>query len=132
MRTIALAMTLLAGSVAFGQQQKPKATPEDKATRLTERMKKELLLTEDQATKVADINLGIARKNEGVRNNSSYTPEQKKQIHESNEAARKAMLKEVLTPEQFKRYEEKETKHELKREDMKQTPAKKVEPATRE
>lgn len=144
MKIMALAMTLLVGSIAFGQEPattkpattKQRATPEDRATRLTEQMKKELLLTQDQAAKVADINLKIAQKNEGIRTNPKFSPEQKKEAHDSNEVARKAQLKEVLTPEQYKRYEEKEAKREIRKEqrheEMKSAPAKKAEPKTEE
>lgn len=125
MKIVMFAMAFLVGGVAFGQEKeknnkeaqehhgekKEKSTPAERATRLTTKMTKELSLTAEQAQKVSEINLGIATKNEDVRNNTTYTQEQKKEIVASNHAARKAMYKDVLTAEQLAKYEELEKKH---------------------
>jgi len=97
---ILLASFLITAS-AFGQVEK---TSEERATAQTEKMKKELSLTADQAEKIKTINLGIAQKNEGVKT-STMTGEEKKAAHKSNEEARDAMLKDVLTAEQFQKYQ---------------------------
>jgi hypothetical protein len=123
MKIVMFAMAFLVGGVAFGQEKerkdaqehhgekKEKSTPAERATRLTNRMVKELALTAEQTQKISEINLGIASKNEDVRNNTTYTQEQKKEIVASNHVARKAMYKDVLTAEQFAKYEELEKKH---------------------
>jgi hypothetical protein len=96
-----LLASLLISASAFGQVDK---TPEERATAQTEKMKKELALTPEQVEKVKVINLGIIQKNEGVKT-STMTGEEKKAAHKSNEEARDAMLKDVLTTEQFQKYQ---------------------------
>jgi hypothetical protein len=95
---ILLASFLITAS-AFGQVDK---TPEERATAQTEKMKSELTLTADQAEKVKTVNLGITQKNEGIKA-STMTAEEKKSAYKSNEEARDAMLKDVLTAEQFQK-----------------------------
>jgi len=97
---ILLASFLITAS-AFGQVDK---TPEERATAQTEKMKSELTLTADQAEKVKTVNLGITQKNEGIKA-STMTAEEKKSAYKSNEEARDAMLKDVLTAEQFQKYQ---------------------------
>lgn len=93
--------SLLISASAFSQTEK---SPEERATAQTEKMKTELSLTADQVEKVKIINVGIAQKNDGVRT-STLTSEEKKAAHKSNEEARDSMLKEVLTADQFQKYQ---------------------------
>lgn len=117
--------SLLISASAFGQVEK---TPEERAAAQTEKMKTELSLTADQVEKVKTINAGIAQKNEGVKA-STMTGEEKKAAHKSNEEARDSMLKEVLTAEQFQKYQTlkaermqlKSTKADLKKANFKKT-----------
>lgn len=83
-----------------------KKTPEERAKAQTEKMKTELALTDDQVSKVYEINLGIDNKNEGLRDAKMTEDERRYSIQRNNEA-RKAMLKEVLTPEQYTKMEQK-------------------------
>ena len=82
------------------------ATPEERATNQTNRMKTELNLTDDQYAKVYDINLGIIMKNDGVKA-STFSEEVKKEVLQSNQQARKSMLKDVLTAAQYEKLETK-------------------------
>ena len=82
------------------------ATPEERATNQTNRMKTELNLTDDQYTKVYDINLGIIMKNDGIKA-STFSEEVKKEVLKSNQQARKSMLKDVLTAAQYEKLETK-------------------------
>lgn len=82
------------------------ATPEERATNQTNRMKTELNLTDDQYTKVYDINLGIIMKNDGIKA-STFSEEVKKEVLQSNLQARKSMLKDVLTAAQYEKLETK-------------------------
>ena len=84
-------------------------TAEERATAQSTRMKTELNLTDDQYAKVYDINLGIVQKNDGIKN-STYSEEVKKEIIRSNEMARRAMLKDVLTAAQYETLEKKAAK----------------------
>jgi hypothetical protein len=84
-------------------------TAEERATAQSTRMKTELNLSDDQYAKVYDINLGIVQKNDGIKN-STYSEEVKKEIIRSNEMARRAMLKDVLTAAQYETLEKKAAK----------------------
>ncbi len=79
-------------------------TPEERATNQTNRMKTELNLSDDQYTKVYDINLGIIMKNDGIKT-STFSEEVKNEVLQSNQQARKAMLKDVLTAAQYEKLE---------------------------
>lgn len=79
-------------------------TLEERATNQTNRMKTELNLTDDQYTKVYDINLGIIMKNDGIKT-STFSEEVKNEVLQSNQQARKAMLKDVLTAAQYEKLE---------------------------
>ena len=79
-------------------------TPEERATSQTNRMKTELNLTDDQYSKVYDINLGIIMKNDGIKN-STFSEEVKKEVLQINQQARKSMLKDVLTAAQYEKLE---------------------------
>ncbi len=90
------------------------ATPEERATNQTNRMKTELNLTDDQYTKVYDINLGIIMKNDGIKA-STFSEEVKKEVLQSNQQARKSMLKDVLTAAQYEKLETKVTEIKKKK-----------------
>jgi hypothetical protein len=94
-----LMLLALALSISVGAQ-----TVEERATAQTDKMKTALNLSAEQYTKVYEINLGIIRKNDDIKN-STYSDEVKKEIHRSNEHARRAMLKDVLTAAQYEKLE---------------------------
>lgn len=100
LKTGLLTLGLLVGTATFAQQ----PTPEDKANRQTEKLAQELSLTAEQKTKVSELNIGIARKNDAVMNNTSLTPDQKKEHLQGNNNAHRAQLKMILTEEQYKKY----------------------------
>jgi hypothetical protein len=86
----------------------------DRATRLTAKMTKQLDLTTEQAGFISDINLGIAAKNEAVRNNQSLSAEQRKQLIEANNTARIEMCKAHLTPAQIEKFDQLQKEHAAK------------------
>ena len=67
-------------------------------------MKVELALTPVQETSVYDVNFGIIIKNDQIKN-STYPEDQKKQIIQQNNEARKLMLKNILTVDQYSKLE---------------------------
>lgn len=91
---------LMAGSVAMAQEKEGRS-PQERAQFRTDRMAKELSLTEDQKTKVSAMNLEMVEKNQAIKNDASLTAEQKKEAFKANRKAQKAKLKEVLTKEQL-------------------------------
>ncbi len=115
------ATALLLGGVSIAQEkpakgaemsQEKKSTPEERATRLTKRMTEKLKLSTDQSARIGDINLGIAKKNQGIRENAGMAKEEKIKMVKSNHEARVGMYRDVLTAEQMTQYEawEKEKK----------------------
>ena len=90
---------LLIGSTSFAQtevKQNPQA--------MTEKLATDLLLSAEQKEKVANLNNGIARKNESILNSSGLTSEQKKSSIQSNNSAKKDQMKLILTEEQYAKY----------------------------
>ena len=79
------------------------ATPEQRATRQTERMKEQLKLTAAQEPKVSAINLKYAKKIEDVRKLTD-TAAMRKAVVGLNKQ-KEAELKGILTPDQLKSYQ---------------------------
>lgn len=100
LKSLVLGFVLLSSTLSFGQK-----TAEERATNQTMRMKTELSLTDDQTAKVKEINLGIIQKNQGIMGNTSMSEAEKNAIVKSNNDARMAMLKNVLTSEQYTKLE---------------------------
>lgn len=101
---IVAAMLLSVNSFAQApnHNNKEPKSPEDRAKFQTEKMASELQLTEGQKEQVYTINLGIAQKNEGIRN-SNFSEDEKRSIIQSNREAQVEMLKNVLTAAQFEK-----------------------------
>jgi hypothetical protein len=100
LKIFTVGLVMLSSTLVFGQK-----TAEEKATAQTTKMKTELGLSDNQATQVKEINLGIIQKNEGVMSNTGFSETQKKEIIKSNNEARMSMLKNVLTSEQYTKLE---------------------------
>ena len=100
LKSLVLGFVLLSSTLSFGQK-----TAEERATNQTMRMKTELSLTDDQVVKVKEINLGIIQKNQGIMANTTMSETEKNAIVKSNNDARMAMLKNVLTSEQYTKLE---------------------------
>ena len=100
-----LCFSFFLGLTAVAQQAQ---TPEQTAQALTQSQTTMLKLTAAQQEQVYTIHLGIAQKNQGILM-SNYSQEQKKSIIKSNEEAKKAMLKDILTAEQFAKLEKSAT-----------------------
>lgn len=132
LNVLLVGITLFIGISSVNAQEKAVKTPAERAAMHTERMTKMLDLTANQQAKVSEVNLGIAMKNDGVRNNANLTNEQKQEIIKSNREAHKTMLKSILTEEQMKKFEENEAERHMKMEarkgDMKKKKATKNTP----
>jgi Tfp pilus assembly protein FimT len=126
MKIAVMAIALVMGSIAFGQPNMKKMTPEQRAQNLTTKMTKQLALNDDQAMKISEINQGIAQKNESIRTDANMSKEQKKEIMQSNHDARMSMYKNVLTTEQYTKCEQ------LEKERMERKAAKKAAAGTTE
>jgi predicted fused transcriptional regulator/phosphomethylpyrimidine kinase len=107
-------------SVACVQAQDEKdfknTTPEQRAQVQTSLLKSKLQLNDDQTAKVSAINLKYAKEMEPVLKGSGGKFAKLKEAKKINEK-KEAEYKQVLTPEQFTKYEQ--VKSEMK-EEMKQ------------
>lgn len=86
------------------QKKKDKLTPEQKAEKKAQNMAESLGLSEAQTERVRIIELGIIQKNRGIKDNTTYTEDEKKLYIKENRKARMNMLAGVLTPEQMEKY----------------------------
>ena len=135
MKTLILAIALVVGSTAMAQQheKRERKPAEERATASAQKMKTKLGLDDAQTTKIHDINLGIAQKNDAIRDNTSLTKEQKMAQLKETHHSRNAQYKEVLTPDQYAKYEawekEKREKMQAKRAEKQDAKGGKTKPA---
>ena len=87
-------------------QKKTSSTAEQRASKLTQWMKTNLQLNDDQATQVQTINLKYANKTQGLQT-QSLSRKQKMQTLKENDKAKDAELKTVLTHDQYNSYQAK-------------------------
>jgi len=87
-------------------QKKTSSTAEQRASKLTEWMKTNLQLNDDQATQVQTINLKYANKTQGLQT-QSLSRKQKMQTLKENDKAKDAELKTVLAHDQYNSYQAK-------------------------
>ena len=99
-----VAAALLFTTVTFGQ--KTKLSPEERATKKTETMSKQLLLSPEQKAKVLELNKSIALKNEEIRKSTSISKDQKEIAIKENHKVRSEALNTILNEEQLKKQAE--------------------------
>ncbi|MDR1881355.1 MAG: DUF4890 domain-containing protein [Prevotella sp.] len=97
------AIVLFATSGLFAQQRQ-RATPEERAKRQTETLVKELGLTDDQKTKVHEINLKFVQPN-AVQSKETDREKLRAEFRKIQEE-RIAAIKAVLTEDQQKKFDE--------------------------
>lgn len=109
--TVSLGIT---GAVA-AQKDSTAHSPEARAKTVTDKMKTELTLSDDQYKQVYDINLKYGQKNREALQGEGSKLEKAKLLKSENQEKNKE-LKAVLTQEQFEKYKEmqKERKASLK------------------
>lgn len=110
--TLMMAFNLAAQGPSKGQCKKSK-TPEEKAQRQSEWMKRDLGLTEKQAAEIEKINLTYAVEAEKMR--QEMKEKRKVQVDNKN-----AELKKVLTPEQYTKLEQIRAENKIQRKHKKQ------------
>src|SRR5262249_7060889 len=109
MKKILVTISLLTGLLFVANiiyAQKKSSTPEERAGKLTEWMKTNLQLKDDQVTQVQAINLKYANKNQELQT-QSMSRKEKMQILKDNDKAKDAELKNILTADQYSTYQAK-------------------------
>ncbi|MGN6437081.1 MAG: hypothetical protein ACTHMM_11135 [Agriterribacter sp.] len=110
---------LMMCSVAVFAQDKQHKNPEEKAKMMSDKMKTELTLTDEQYTKVQAINLDFATKASAIKQEGTDKAAWGEKMKPLKEEHAKA-LKGVLTPEQFTKYES--IKDEMKKDKKQHEP----------
>jgi hypothetical protein len=106
MKIVLLAMVLLSATAVNAQDK----SNEERAKTLTERMKENLTLNDDQYQKVYTINLAFVNKAGGVRDSGGGRLAKARKLKDAD-GERDKMLKGVLTDEQYKKYKEQKAKN---------------------
>ncbi len=132
MRTLFLTLSFMIAGMAVAQngKQNPgkgkEATPQEKADKMTAKMKEELKLTEEQTAKIHQANLEFVTKNKELKDTT-------KEARALNREQHKAALKAILTPEQQEKakemMEEKQEKKEMKEKRAKKEKREKTKPS---
>jgi len=113
---VMMALIILASGVSgFAQdsskvKSKGKHTPEQKATKMADKMKKHLNLTDDQYTKIYNLNLDQIKWKKESKTANLTKVEKKNKKKEF-----KAALKSILTDDQYKKYKKKHHKSWFRR-----------------
>ena len=113
-----LALSVLFLSVLFvsgnlySQETKQKKTPEEFATKMTDRMKQNLSLTDEQYKQV--YSLMLIKAQDRINNKEKYKnldKESRKQMKKQNRENFKKQLSGILTPEQIQKMQQNKDKH---------------------
>lgn len=83
-------------------QDKKKPTPEERAKKMSEKMKTELDLTDDQTKKIEAVNVETIKKKRALEEEIKALRAKVKAVKENQ----KTKYKEILTPEQFEKLQE--------------------------
>ena len=109
---LGLALTLTTATYAQsrpGRGAAPRAaevSAEERAQRMADRQKENLGLSEEQYQKVYEIHLVHARKHEAARADRQRDTEQRRANMEAIETSRDNELRQVLTEEQYQKYQQ--------------------------
>lgn len=116
-------------------QEKKNMTPEERADKVSNRMKTELGLTDDQATKVKAITLTRATKMAEIRTKAKTEGADKTALKAERKATHQAWeadLKGIVSAEQFAKYQAKKEERKKKLEERKKNAGKKENDAAKE
>ncbi len=113
--------TTFAQESAQTRPSREQRTPEERAEAMTARMTKELPLNADQSTKIRAINLEQAKKMEAIRQKNGEDRAASHSEFKALSGETDTKYKEVLTAEQFTKYQQQEQeKTENRRDKMKE------------
>lgn len=100
----AMTVIMLISTASFAQDKMPHKTPEERAKMMSDKMKTELSLTDDQYQKVQAINLDFANKTKDIKKDGADKAGWAEKMKPLDEE-RTTSLKGVLTPDQFTKFE---------------------------
>jgi hypothetical protein len=79
-------------------------TVEERADKMTNKLDRRLNLTKEQDKKIADINTDITRRMEAIKTNTTLAKKDKMQQIKALNEERSQRFKPVLTPDQYKKW----------------------------
>jgi hypothetical protein len=122
MKVLLLTLTMVVCFSSYGHAQATgekmkNLTPEERAQKMTDWMKTNLQLTDDQTPSIHAINLKYATQNEALKGDTGARRDKYKRFKETQEA-KDQELKGAMTPEQFSTYlsKKKELQDKMKEE----------------
>jgi hypothetical protein len=105
---IFLALFLFAIGAAYGQDstkiKKARWDAAGRADKLSDKLYRELNLNKDQRKKIYDINEDIAKRRDAARLNTTLSSRQRMQVYQQLDAERNNRFKSVLSPGQYKKW----------------------------
>ncbi|MEO8209234.1 MAG: hypothetical protein ABI840_01630 [bacterium] len=102
----------LSGNLYSQQNTKQKKTPEELATKMTDRMKQNLSLTDEQYKQVYSLMLTKAQdRSNNKEKYKSMDKETRKEMKKQNMEDFKKQLSGILTPEQIQKMQQNKSKH---------------------
>lgn len=124
MKNLMLAVMIAAGSMisVAGYSQDKQMDPEARAKKVTEKMKTELSLSDDQYKKVYDINLKYGEKMHDIRKQDGDRQAKMNEVRDLNKA-KNDELGAVLSKEQMDKYKEMKKGARHKMHDRRKKPA---------
>jgi hypothetical protein len=110
-----LSAFIVSATISFGQEdhEEKNMTPEERATKRTEKMKAELSLTEAQTTEIYSINLAHIKEMDKLREEQKLLREKMK----AEKEATRSKIKAILTAEQNVIFDQKAEEHKKKQEE---------------
>lgn len=111
-----LAIVSISSNVFAQQNQRSKKTPEEMATKMADRMKSNLSLSDDQYKQVYD--LALTRSKNRISNKEMYKSmdkETRKQTKMKHREEFMAQLSGILNPDQMKKFQENMANHKQHR-----------------
>jgi Spy/CpxP family protein refolding chaperone len=103
-------MLLLLTVFSARAQQKAKWDAADKADKMSDKLYRELDLTKEQNKKIHDINEDISRRRETAKKDTSLKARDRMKVRQTLDAERSNRFKTVLTPAQYKKWNDWELK----------------------
>ncbi len=98
--------TATANAPVVAKEADQKAMQAKKAQEWNELLRTELKLTDEQVTKIADLNKAFGERRQAIHNNATLTEEVKSEKKMALKKAWDAQFLNILTPEQQVRYKE--------------------------
>jgi len=104
-KNLMLVVLVLISAATFAQKGKHNHDPKERAARHADHLKKELLLNEDQYTKVKSLNEKYSERYAAVRKDTSLTRGRTMSQMKSIRGEQETELKKILTPDQATKWD---------------------------